>query len=164
MADRRVVKEGMVAGLLGAAGVAAWFLVVDLVAGEPFRTPVALGQATFSVLGKGIDWSPAAYVAGYTVLHVGVFMLIGLVISLIVEASKRTPGVLAGLLILFAVFEVGFYFFTLFLAQPETVGRIAWYQIGAANLVAAGVMGWYLWREHPELKGRFSRALVGESS
>lgn len=164
MADRRVVKEGMVAGLLGATAVAAWFLVVDLIAGEPFRTPVALGEATFSVLGRGIDWSPAAYVVGYTILHVGVFMLIGLLISLVVEASRRSPGVLAGLLILFAVFEVGFYFFTLFLAQPETVGRIAWYQIGAANLVAAGVMGWYLWREHPELKSRFSRALVGESS
>lgn len=164
MAERRMVKEGMFAGLLGGAGVAAWFFVVDLIAGQPLATPAALGEATFSVLGKGIDWSPVQYVIGYTVLHLGVFLLIGLIVSSIVEASKRTPGVLAGLLILFAVFEVGFYFFTLFLAQPESVGRIAWYQIGAANLVAAGLMGWYLWREHPELTARFSRALVGESS
>jgi hypothetical protein len=164
MADRRMWREGVIAGLLGAAGVAFWFLLVDLVAGEPFRTPAALGQATFSVLGKGIDWGPAQYVIGYTILHVAAFVGIGLLVSLIVDVSRRSPGVLAGLLILFAVFEVGYYFLTLFLAQPESVGRIAWYQIGAANLVAAGLMGWYLWREHPELKGRFSRALVGESS
>ncbi len=164
MAERRMWREGVMAGLLGAAGVAFWFLVVDLIAGEPFRTPAALGEATFSVLGKGIDWSPAQYVVGYTILHVPVFLGIGLLVAKIVEVSDRQPGVLAGLLILFAVFEVAFYFFTLFLAQPETVGRVAWYQVGLANLVAAGLMGWYLWRGHPELKGRFSRALVGESS
>lgn len=164
MAQRSVMREGMIAGLLGAAGVAAWFFVVDMVAGRPFGTPTDLGRATFSVLGKGIDWAPAQYVIGYTVLHVLVFLFIGLLAAKIVEVSDRSPGVLAGLLILFAVFEVGFYFFTLFLAQPETVGRIAWYQIGLANLVAAALMGGYLWRGHPELKGRFSRALVGESS
>jgi hypothetical protein len=164
MASKEMWKEGIIAGLLGAAGVAAWFFVIDMIGGRPFATPAALGQATFSVLGKGIDWSPAQYVIGYTILHIAVFVGIGSIVSWIVEASKRTPGVLAGLLILFAVFEVAFYFFTLFLAQPESVGRIAWYQIGAANLVAAGLMGWYLWREHPELKSRFSRALVGESS
>lgn len=164
MARRSVMREGMIAGLLGAAGVAAWFFVVDMVSGRPFGTPTELGRATFSVLGKGIDWSPAQYVIGYTILHIAVFLFIGLLAAKVVEVSDRSPGVLAGLLILFAVFEVGFYFFTLFLAQPETVGRIAWYQIGLANLVAAGLMGWYLWRGHPELKGRFSRALVGESS
>ena len=164
MAMRRMLKEGVVAGLLGAGGVAVWFLGVDLVGGRPFGTPVELGRAVFSVLGKGIDWSPFGYVVGYTILHVLVFMLIGVIVAWIVDASRRTPGVLAGLLILFAVFEVGFYMFTLFLAQPETVGRIAWYQIGAANLVAAALMGWYLWREHPELGSRFERALVGESS
>ena len=164
MAMRRVWKEGVMAGLLGAAGVALWFFAVDLISGRPLATPAALGKGTFSVLGKGIDWGPTQYVLGYTIIHVAAFVLLGLLVSWIVESSKRTPGVLAGLLILFAVFEVGFYFLTLFLAQPETFGRIAWYQIGAANLVAAGLMGWYLWREHPELTARFGRALVGESS
>lgn len=164
MAQRSVMREGTIAGLLGAAGVAGWFFVIDMVAGRPFGTPIDLGRATFSVLGKGIDWSPAGYVVGYTILHVLVFIGIGLLVAKVVEVSDRSPGVLAGLLILFAVFEMGFYFFTLFLAQPETVGRIAWYQIGLANLVAAALMGWFLWRGHPELKGRFSRALVGESS
>lgn len=161
---RRVWKEGMIAGLLGAAGVAFWFLIVDLLARRPFWTPATLGQGTFSVLGKGIDWSPMQYVVGYSILHVAVFLLMGILVSWIVDASRRTPGVLAGLLLLFAVFEMGFYFFTLFLAQPETIGTIAWYQIGAANLVAAGLMGTYLLRKHPELKARMARALVGESS
>jgi len=161
---RSMWKEGIIAGLLGAAGVAVWFLVVDLIRGEPLWTPATLGSATFSVLGKGIDWGTTQYVIAYTTVHVAVFLLIGLIVSWIIEASRRTPGALAGLLLLFAVFEVGFYMFTLLLAQPETIGRIAWYQIGAANLVAAGLMGWYLLRKNPELKSRMERALVGESS
>jgi uncharacterized membrane protein YwaF len=161
---RQLVREGMVAGLLGGLGVAVWFFIVDTVAGRPFATPIALGQATFSLLGPDIAWSPTTYVVAYTLLHFAVFLAFGAIIGVILQASKRTPGVLAGLLILFGVFEAGFHFFSRILAQPGTIEPLAWYQIGAANLVAAALMGWYLFRKNPELKQRFDDALVGTSS
>jgi hypothetical protein len=34
-------------GLIGAAAVAVWFLLVDLLLGSPLRTPGALGSAIF---------------------------------------------------------------------------------------------------------------------
>ncbi len=156
-----VWKEGTVAGLLGAGGVAFWFLLVDLVSGGPFATPELLGRTLFSVLGKGIDWSPMRYVFAYTLFHLAAFALVGIVIAAIVHASKRTPTVLIGLLLFFVVFEVGFYGFTILLSGRTLLGSLAWYQVGVANLVAAALMGRYLWKRHPELKERMTKALDG---
>ena len=162
MANRRMWKEGAIAGLLGAAGVAFWFLVVDLINGQALATPEYLGRSLFSALGKGISWSPFQYVVAYTLFHCGVFVLIGTIVSAIVAASQRTPGVLAGLLLLFVVFEVGFYGLTLFMSEGTPMGSLAWYQIGAANLLAAFLMGSYLWKEHPELGGKLTAVLEGK--
>ncbi len=163
MANERVWKEGVVAGVLGAGSVALWFLILDLIAGAPLATPALLGRTLFSVLGKGIDWTPSAYVAAYTIFHVVAFIAVGIIVRAVVEASESIPGVLAGLLLFFVIFEVGSYYITAFLSQPETMGRLSWWRVGVANLIAAVVMGWYLWHGHPELKSRFSRALVGQS-
>ena len=158
-----IVKEGIIAGLLGAGGVAFWFLVVDLVTGKALATPEVLGRALFSVLGKGIDWTPIQYVVAYTLFHVAAFCLIGTLVAAIVTASDRVPGVLAGLLLLFAVFEMGFYGLTVFLSEGEILGNLAWYQIGAANLLAAALMGRYLWKEHPGLGDRMAQVLDGRT-
>lgn len=152
-------REGMVAGLLGAAGVAAWFFVVDLAAGAVLATPDLLGRALLGVLGRPDGFSMLGNVVAYSLFHVAAFMVAGCVVSWIVAASARTPGVLVGLALFFVVFEVGFYGLTLFLSRFSGLGGLAWYQIGAANLLAAGLMGWYLWREHPEVAARMESAL-----
>ena len=43
----RYFREGVIAGLIGAALVAVWFLIYDAARGRPFRTPALLGAATF---------------------------------------------------------------------------------------------------------------------
>ena len=43
----RILREGFIAGCIGAAAVAVWFLVVDTVNGRPFFTPAMLGSAVF---------------------------------------------------------------------------------------------------------------------
>ena len=35
----RYLREGVIAGLIGAALVAVWFLIYDAASGRPFRTP-----------------------------------------------------------------------------------------------------------------------------
>ena len=45
--DSRYLREGVIAGLIGAALVAVWFLIYDAASGRPFRTPSLLGAATF---------------------------------------------------------------------------------------------------------------------
>jgi hypothetical protein len=156
---RRFWREGVTAGLIGAAGVAGWFFIVDLVAGTVFATPDLLGRSLLSVLGRGASFSPMANVFAYTLFHVAAFVAVGCIVAWIVEASARTPGVLVGLLLFFVVFQAGFYGLTLFLQSATGLAQLAWYQIGIANLIASALMGWYLWRAHPELADRVEGAL-----
>ena len=161
---RRVgsLTDGVTAGLLGAAGVAVWFLVVDLVAGHPFFTPDFLGRAVFGVLGRGIENHGMTYfVVAYSVFHIVAFVVMGCVASKLITASRRAPQFTAGLALLFIVFEVGFYFLALMLSSAHVLGSLAWYQIGAANLLASGLMGGYLLQRHPEFPGNLEHALKG---
>ena len=162
MSDRtRVWKEGVIAGLWGAAAVALWFLVVDLVSGRPFATPEMLGRALWSVLGRDAPSGTWVSIAGFTLVHVLSFVGIGVLLSVIVDVSRRTPGVLAGLLLLFAVFQVGFHLLTLVLAESPEYTGLAWYHIGIANLLAAGLMGRSIFRQNPGLATRFAKVLDG---
>ena len=155
-------REGMVAGIIGAAAVAVWFLVVDVFNGHAFFTPALLGNVLFSFFGSTAGESDALHIAGYTVFHVLAFGALGVGISALINVSKTVPAALAGLLILFVAFQVAFYGVTAALAMQERLGGVAWWSIGVANLLAAASMGRYLYREHPELKGRFDAALGGE--
>ncbi len=153
--------EGITAGLLGAGGVALWFFAVDSMAGRPLYTPGLLGGALLNVLGRGVEHSTIYNASVYSVLHVAAFLVIGILASRIVEISTRVPQVLAGLLLFFVVFEVGFYGVAALMSQYEVVGGLAWYQIGAANLFSAVLMGGYLWRRHPELGHAMETSLDG---
>ena len=61
------VKEGVITGAIGATAVAVWFLVVDLVSGQPFHTPATLGEAVSAVFGPTEGESAFRHVALYTV-------------------------------------------------------------------------------------------------
>ena len=160
----KVVQDGLIAGMLGAAGVAAWFLAVDMISGHPFYTPDFLGRAVFGVLGRGIqDHNQTYFVVAYTVFHIVAFALLGIIASMLITASKKAPQFTAGMMLFFAVFEVGFYFLALMLSNANVLGSLAWYQVGAANLVAAGLMGGFLLKRHPEFAGNLQHALDGSS-
>jgi hypothetical protein len=155
------IREGMIAGALGATGVAAWFLIVDTIAGQPFFTPRVLGEAVKSIVAPDSFASPAVIVALYTVFHYAMFAIAGIVAVALVHASAKQPALLAGVVILFVALEVEFYGFVLMLQLATRLEGIAWYQVGAANLVAAALMGRYLWLKHPELTHRLNESLSG---
>jgi len=50
MNRQKVLHEGILVGLAGAAAVAIWFLVLDLITASPFRTPALLGAVLFDGL------------------------------------------------------------------------------------------------------------------
>lgn len=155
----RTIRQGLIAGLSGAIAVAAWFLVLDLAAGAPGRTPALLGHAFFSAFGPVTE--PAAQlITMYTIVHLTAFSGLGILAAWLVAASHREPSVLAGLAVLFVVFEVLFTGIVATLAQG-TLGDLAWWQIGGANLVAAGAMGTYLFRRNPGLGTTLEHALSG---
>lgn len=162
MAERHhnFIREGIFAGFIGATAIAIWFLIVDAVSGHPFYAPQVLGQGLANVLGKTMMDSPVSQVIGYTVFHYAVFAIFGIVLTVIIHQADRTPSILAGLLILVVAFELGFYMLAALFAEGP-LGKLAWYQIFIANILAAVLMFGYLWRTHPRLSGQLKTALEG---
>jgi hypothetical protein len=156
------IREGAVAGVIGATAIAVWFGVIDVVAGRPLNTPSILGAGLISILGKPPMMPDTVFfhVFFYTIFHYVAFIIVGVILVSIVHESERTPAVLAGVLVAFVAFELGAIGITTLFSESR-LGGMAWYQIFLANLLAAGLMGWYMWRRHPSLRGDFDRALAG---
>ena len=59
----RILREGFIAGLIGAGAVALWFLIVDTIAGRPFFTPAMLGSLAWwnVAIGNAIAASGMGY-------------------------------------------------------------------------------------------------------
>jgi hypothetical protein len=163
MAERQhnFFREGVLTGFIGATAIAIWFFVVDLIAGQALYTPEFLGRGLVSVLGKNMMGDTAfTHVAAYTVFHYGAFVIVGIVLTVIVHQAERTPAILAGALVAFVMMSMGFYMIAAAFSE-SALGRLAWPQIFIANLLAATLMVYYLWRKHPRLSGKLQQALEG---
>lgn len=150
-----IYQEGLIAGVLGAAVIAVWFLVLDAFEGRPFHTPTILGTAIFRG-GEGLA-SPEAVpvslemVVLYTWVHALVFCVIGGVVARLLAVAERQPNAGFGILLVFVVFEFGFLMVTLLFAEP-VLRTLTWPAILGGNLLAALAMGAYFWRRHPALQ------------
>lgn len=151
---RPVLTDGLVTGVLGAAAVALWFFLLDIAAGEPFRTPAALGSALF--LGAG---SPAevqlnvGIVAAYTTFHFAAFAAVGVGFVLVARQLERIPPLTYLVVLAFIVVEaVSFGFLVSF--GEWVVGELSLWAIGVGNLLGVGGMVWWIWRTHPLLRRR----------
>lgn len=153
-----IVKEGVSAGLIGATVIAIWFAIIDVFADGLLSTPIMLGTSLATLFLDGGTASSAAAFLLYTVFHYAMFIGIGLLFAWVISMAERTPSAMFGFIGLFIAFEVGWVGWTTVLAQG--FGELAWYQVFIANLIAAGAMGYYMYRQHPGLPGKVERVLV----
>lgn len=150
-----VYGEGIVAGLLGAATIALWFLIVDTLSGRPLYTPNLLGTAVFRG-GAGLDHAAALptsfeMVVLFTWVHALVFAAIGGLAARLLAFAEHTANVGFGIVLLFVVFEFGFVAVTMIFAE-DVLSSLAWPAVLVGNILAAAVMGAYFWRRHPNLR------------
>ena len=149
----RLYQEGMIAGVIGAATVALWFLLLDTAAGHPLYTPTVLGTAIFrrGALAAPETLSVSLEMVGmFTWIHVLIFAALGGIASRLLAMAERNPSWGFGLLLLFVVFEFGFVATAALLAAP-VLRVIPWPSVLGANLLAAAAMSAYFWRRHPQL-------------
>lgn len=147
-----LLGEATDAGFLGAAAVAAWFLVHDTLRGRPLLTPSVLGQ--LFLLGNphpvttSVDFGAMIM---YTVVHFAAFLVFGTVLASLFRLCVEQAVARFALLVLFAVFE--FCFYVLINVVSAEVGSLfPLWTVAGANLLAALVMGAYFWVRYPELK------------
>lgn len=155
-------REGIITGLIGALIVAAWYLVFDAAAGRPFHTPNVLGKIFFrGDLQPGVRNVVPGVVAGYTLLHLVLFALVGMGLTLLVHLASRNialrMGVWIGLVVAFSFFAGLTY-----MLATATGERLPLWSVIGGSLLGVVAMGAYLWRRHPRLTGSFREAPLGD--
>jgi hypothetical protein len=144
-----ILGPGLITGLVGAATVAAWFLVVDLIAGSPLRTPTVLGSAVVlgaagpeeAVLNGGV-------IIGYSILHLGIFAGVGIAFVWLTQRFRSTPDFAArafGAILFLEVLFLG----TAGMASDWVVEELGLVTILVANVLAVAGMGGWIWRREP---------------
>jgi hypothetical protein len=135
-----VLLEGAVAGATGAAVVALWFLVQDLGLGVPFRTPALLGAALFQgIQDPTMVRVTVPLVAGYTLVHLAMYVAFGVAAAGLFALAERQPRVLFGIFMLFCCLAVAFLAAVVILAH-WLVDELTPMAVLAANLVAGLAM------------------------
>ena len=155
-----MARHGITAGVLSATGVAAWFLLTDILRGRPLLVPAGLGRNLLQFFGAA-QLGVIVPIAAYTVFHYTVFIAVGIVAAAVAERSRRDASILAGAFLFFAVVEGAFFGFAAFISATAVIGANAWLQIVIANLIAVVIMGVYLWRAYPHLPHQLNVALSG---
>jgi hypothetical protein len=165
MPDTRhsVVAEGTDTGILGGLVVAAWFLVLDTLAGHPIQTPSLLGQVV--IFGDSTpDTSHIVFgaVVLYTAFHFIVFVLLGMGLVALVHWGTDNSVVRYAFVPVFLVFEVMFYGLLEVLSE-RTSELFPFWAVVSANTLAAVAMGLYLWRRHPDLRQSIKDTPLGDA-
>lgn len=144
-----VLLQGVIAGLVGYAAVALFFIVVNLIEGRsPFFTPALLGSALFYGLRDPADLivQPGPVLA-YNGVHLVIFLIVGMAAAWLVFEAELHHYLWY---IVFFLFLAGFI---LSLAVVGVLGAvigrlIPWWSVLGANLTWALAIGGYLWLTH----------------
>ena len=156
-----LVREGFISGIIGAAIVAVWFLISDVLQGRPLSTPSVLGQvALFQNSNPSVIPAEPGPVLAYTLLHVGLFVLFGILLTQLIHLAMSSPLARFGLLVIAVCFELFFVFMT-YAVFHQTSFLFPWWSVLAANTLSLAGMGIYLYRRHPGLLLQYQREPLG---
>ncbi len=136
-----LIVRGATGGILAGLVVALWFLVADGLAGQPFRTPTLLwnifqhepGPTTFRA------------VAAYSVLHFGVFALLGIAMAWLSTKLPAPPRLLLGVVFGLVLQEALFYS-GLALSGAQGLDVVPWAHVFGANILSGVVLMAFLHR------------------
>jgi hypothetical protein len=150
-----LLPEIIIAGCIGAATIALWFLVLDVIAGRPLYTPTVLGTAFFKqspepLVLENLPVSVKA-IFEYSMFHGFAFIAIGLFASLFLTLAGKEMNVPMGVMMMFVLFvglEFGFRLASAILFPQDLHLVLSWNRILIGNLLAAATMGIYLIRRH----------------
>ena len=168
---RNVIVHGVIGGLIAGLVVSLWFFAIDLVQGQPLATPALLGQVIMQL--PEFDMS-ASLLLGYSALHFGVFVLLGVAATAFLRATGLAPSLLLGLA--FGVVTLDLvYYGALLLTGGSVFEVVEWYQVVPANALAGMALmayvhrasrseqplGWGVLRDYPRLLEGIYTGLVG---
>ena len=162
MRSKNFLLEGAVAGIIGAAMVAVWFLAYDLMRDRPLWTPSLLGAALFDGWSQVAPVEPSAgLVAKYTIVHGVAFIVFGCALPGLFAIADRDFRFLFAIFMLLCCFQVAFVALLAVLAQ-WLLDPVPWWTIVIGNLFATiGMLGVLLPRHRSAIR-RYARTGLAE--
>jgi hypothetical protein len=158
-----VADEATSAGLLGAAVVAAWFLLLDFASGRPLHIASVLGQVL--LLGDPtpdliqLHWGAIKL---YGFFHFLSFLAVGWLAVHLLHMAIREPVWLVGLLIALVSLET-FVFAVSFPLFRDTGAESLQVPVLIGTGLAVVAMGTYLWRTHRLVVRFVARVPLGDT-
>ena len=128
------LREGLTLGFMVATSIWLWLVIVDAIAGQPFRT--------FHVLGG---------IALFTVLHYLLCLAYGVAAVAVVHRAAREPSLIMAAAFGFFVISFAFAMLSALLSQVG-LGQLAWVRILGGNVVGGMLTFILLSRTHPVLE------------
>lgn len=150
---RETVAQGILAGLIGFATVVIVLAIVNLLAGQsPFYTAALLGNALFYGVEDPLLASvSSAPILAYSVLHLIVFILFGILAAALAALADRGWQLWFVALFFFILFSFHLYAAVQGIAIPMRAA-LSGATIWAAGAAASLMMAWYLIRAHPRIR------------
>jgi hypothetical protein len=156
-----LLREGFIAGVIGAATVAGWFLITDLIQGRPLSTPSVLGQVIlYGMTTPTVTPVQTGPLLAYSLLHLGAFVLFGILITEFIHLAMTSSLARFALMMLAVVFEL-FFLFMIYAVFNATSFLFPWWSVLAANTLSLVSMGYYLKRNHPGLRQLYRGEALG---
>src|SRR5262249_48537271 len=134
-----VFLDGIIAGIIGAAIIAIWFLFLDAVIRLPFYTPTVLGEGLF-LRAQDLALSEGEQVSlKLTLMYTGVdglvFIVLGVIAAYFLLLTRKKLTVGLWIVLVFVFFEFGFVG-TAFVFAESVLHELHW-QTGLINNVVA---------------------------
>lgn len=134
------LKRGTIAGLIGAAALAIFFLIIDTIQHTPFNTPIFVAS---TLLDLDSAQPTLLLLAIYTVVHFTAFVFVGIAVTWLLDAATIPPLMLLGLVLGFFLFDLIFYAGVI-MTGTNVVRELGWPAVLAGNLIAGLSLTGYL--------------------
>ena len=154
-------REGVIVGLIGAGVLALWYFIIDLAGGRGFYTPALIARALLGA--TEAEAATAGMIAIVTLIHLTMFVLIGIGLTAMVHLAMRHPAWRMGVLIGFVV-ATGFLCGMMYAVGPASGGRIPEWEIVGGSLLAVAAMVLYLRRHHADFREGLRGVPLGDET
>ncbi|HEU5049977.1 MAG TPA: hypothetical protein VFU00_06605 [Gemmatimonadales bacterium] len=155
------IREGVTAGAIGAAVIAIWYFIFDVLGGRPLYTPNAIADRLFGAESGGAGG--IGIISVVTIVHFAVFMVAGTALTAMVHLASRHLEWRMGVLLAFVI-GAGFFAGLGYAAGLRDGAAVPhWKVLGGAVLSIASIVI-YLWRTHPRFAHSFSEVPLGDET
>ena len=144
-----LLYDAFYSAAIGGSVLGLFFLLVDVVAGQPFYTPSLMGSVLFlGMTPEAVTDIRLDLVAYVTMLHMGAFGALGLGLSILVyEAELHSHHPTRVVTLLFLVIEGGFLI-SANVFMPGVVAAIGFGRILVGNVLTATAMVLFMLKSH----------------